>query len=164
MQEAPRKLSDVARNGDEFKAVVYLANSLVRALVSNAKEEVQDKLLSQFEAWFRFVLDAQKGHSGEQEDELQRLVEGWRKEEEVKLRQQGDELRKQEELRRQEELHKEQLRLEEELRQEEQLRQQEQVRRQEELRQEEEMRKQGELRQGWMVFYERHFILFVVAY
>ena len=152
MQEAPRKLSDVARNGDEFKAVVYLANSLVRALVSNAKEEVRDKLLSQFEAWFRFVLDAQQGHNGEQEDELQRLVEGWRKEEEVKLRQQGDELRKQEELRRQEELHKEQLRLEEELRQEEQLRQQEQVRRHEELRREEEMRKQGELRQGWMVF------------
>ena len=53
LQESPRKLSDVARNGDEFKAVVYLANSLVRALVANAKEEVREKLLSQFEAWFR---------------------------------------------------------------------------------------------------------------
>ena len=56
----------MARNGDEFKAVVYLANSLVRALVANAKAEVREKLLSQFEAWFRFVLDAQEGHSGEQ--------------------------------------------------------------------------------------------------
>ena len=52
--------------------------------------QVREKLLSQFEAWFRFVLDAQEGHSGEQEDELQRLVEGWRqKEEEDKRRQQG---------------------------------------------------------------------------
>ena len=51
---------------------------------------MREKLLSQFEAWFRFVLDAQEGHSGEQEDELQRLVEGWRqKEEEDKRRQQG---------------------------------------------------------------------------
>ena len=51
---------------------------------------MREKLLSQFEAWFRFVLDAQEGHSGEQEDELQRLVEGWRqKEEEDKQRQQG---------------------------------------------------------------------------
>ena len=66
LQDAPRKLSDVARNGDEFKAVVYLANSLVRALVTNAKAEVREKLLSQFEAWFRFLLDAQEGHSGEQ--------------------------------------------------------------------------------------------------
>ena len=56
----------MARNGDEFKAVVYLANSLVRALVTNAKAEVREKLLSQFEAWFRFLLDAQEGHSGEQ--------------------------------------------------------------------------------------------------
>ena len=51
---------------------------------------MREKLLSQFEAWFRFVLDAQEGHSGEQEDELQRLVEGWRhKDEEDKRRQQG---------------------------------------------------------------------------
>ena len=32
----------MARNGDEFKAVVYLANGLVRALVANAKAEVRE--------------------------------------------------------------------------------------------------------------------------
>ena len=42
-QKAPEKLSDLARNGDEFKAVVFLANSLVRALVANAKAEVREK-------------------------------------------------------------------------------------------------------------------------
>ena len=39
-------------------------------------------------ACFRFLLDAQQDHTGEQEDVLQRLVEGWRAEE-AQAKQQG---------------------------------------------------------------------------
>ena len=38
----------MARNGDEFKAVVYLANGLVRALVANAKAEVRKMKMNIF--------------------------------------------------------------------------------------------------------------------
>ena len=54
------KLRDFAKNRSEYEDLVWLSNTFVRGLVSNAQEAVRPKLLTQFETWFKFVLDAQE--------------------------------------------------------------------------------------------------------
>ena len=54
------RLADLVRTREEIRDAVFIADTFIRALANNAQKEVRDKLLTQFEAWFNFVLEAQE--------------------------------------------------------------------------------------------------------